>query len=197
MLGWMSNWQYARDTPTAPWRGQMTLPRKLALRTTADGIRLFQQPLEGLATLREARAPVSEAFEGTGHQFQFISTVPMGTAQEAGWKLLAKDGTFTSVGYDKQKGVLFVDRTRSGKVGFSRDFPARTEAPLKLIANSFRLNLVVDRDSVEVFANDGRVAITNLVFAPADANRLEFYAKGGKAGVASGSLWKLRTAWGK
>ena len=30
MIGWMSNWQYAADVPTSPWRGQMTVPRKLA-----------------------------------------------------------------------------------------------------------------------------------------------------------------------
>jgi len=52
-----------------------------------------------------------------------------------------------------------------------------------------------DRDSVEVFADDGRVTITDLVFAPADADKLEFYAEGGKASVVSGSFWKLRSAW--
>ena len=26
MIGWMSNWQYAAKVPTAPWRGQMTIP---------------------------------------------------------------------------------------------------------------------------------------------------------------------------
>ena len=195
MVGWMSNWQYARDTPTSPWRGQMTLPRKLALRTTADGIRLFQQPLDSLAKLRDTRVPLQESMAGTGHQFQFSSMVPMGTAQEAGWKVLANDGTFTSIGYDRRKGVLFVDRTHSGNVGFSKDFPTRTEAPLKLIGNGFRLNVVVDRDSVEVFADDGRVTLTNLVFAPANADKLEFYAEGGKAGVVSGSFWKLKSAW--
>jgi len=30
-LGWMSNWEYAHTFPTQPWRGAMTLPRKLTL----------------------------------------------------------------------------------------------------------------------------------------------------------------------
>jgi sucrose-6-phosphate hydrolase SacC (GH32 family) len=34
MMGWMDNWQYAASLPTKPWRGQMTIPRKLSLRTT-------------------------------------------------------------------------------------------------------------------------------------------------------------------
>jgi len=195
ILGWMSNWQYAADLPTSPWRGQMTLPRKLALRTTAEGVRLFQQPADSLAALREVRIPVHESLSGTGHQFQFASIVPLGSAQEAGWKVLAKGATFTSIGYDRAKGALFVDRTHSGEVAFSRDFPARAEAPLKLDGNTLRLNVVVDRNSLEVFADDGRVTITNLVFAPADADGLQFYATGGKAGVVSGSLWKLKSAW--
>ena len=109
--------------------------------------------------------------------------------------MLAKDGTFTSVGFNRAKGALFVDRTHSGEVAFSHDFPARTEAPLNLNGNTLRLNVVVDRDSLEVFADDGRVTITNLVFAPADADGLQFYATGGKAGVVSGSMWKLKSAW--
>jgi sucrose-6-phosphate hydrolase SacC (GH32 family) len=195
MIGWMNNWQYARDVPTSPFRGQMTLPRKLSLRTTSEGIRMFQQPLDGLASLRQAPTAVHETMTATGHQYQFTSIVPLGTAQEAGWKVLAKDGTFTQIGYDRAKQILFVDRRHSGDVGFSKDFPARTEAPLKLVGNTLRLDAVVDRDSLEVFADGGRVTITNLVFAPQDAHRLQFYAAGGKAGVVSGSLWKLRSTW--
>jgi sucrose-6-phosphate hydrolase SacC (GH32 family) len=195
MLGWMSNWQYAREMPTAPFRGQMTLPRELSLKTTPDGIRLFQQPIEALAKLREAPVPVHLSTSNTGHQFEFASTIPVGTAQEVGWKLLADDGTFTNIGYNKQRGMLFIDRTHSGNVGFNKDFPAKTEAPFKLTGNSLRLNFVVDRDSVEVFAGDGRVTITDLVFAPANASKMEFYASGGKPGAVSGTLWKIKSAW--
>ncbi len=57
------------------------------------------------------------------------------------------------------------------------------------------MNIIVDRDSVEVFADDGRVTITDLVFAPANAGQIEFYANGGKAGVASGTLWRIKSAF--
>jgi fructan beta-fructosidase len=195
MLGWMSNWQYADKTPTAPFRGQMTLPRRLSVKTTPDGLRLFQQPIDSLAKLRTAPRVLRETMDATGHQFEFTATMPLGTAQEIGWKLLAKDGTFTNIGYDKQRAILFVDRTHSGNVAFHKDFPARTEAPLTLTGNTLHLNVIVDRDSVEVFANNGQVALTNLVFAPADAENLEFYSKSGKAGTVSGNFWKLASAW--
>ena len=48
----MSNWQYAAKVPTQPWRGQMTIPRHLALKTVRNGIRLVQEPVEAVERLR-------------------------------------------------------------------------------------------------------------------------------------------------
>ena len=59
-MGWISNWQYANEEPTATWRGAQSLPRKLSLRRTAEGWRLVQQPTGGLSGLMEpetAQAP--------------------------------------------------------------------------------------------------------------------------------------------
>jgi fructan beta-fructosidase len=45
LLGWMSNWSYAAEVPTSPYRGTMTAPRELALR----GGRLVQRPAAEVA----------------------------------------------------------------------------------------------------------------------------------------------------
>ena len=39
-IGWMSNWTYANNVPTDPWRGSMTLPRKLQLFDNGSGLEL-------------------------------------------------------------------------------------------------------------------------------------------------------------
>src|SRR5439155_17722147 len=52
-LGWMSNWQYAGDVPTSPWRGAMTVPRELILRSTSSGLRLVQKPVREIEALRD------------------------------------------------------------------------------------------------------------------------------------------------
>ncbi len=44
MIGWMSNWSYAGAIPSAPWRGAMSLPRQLSLRTIGCSPRLIQAP---------------------------------------------------------------------------------------------------------------------------------------------------------
>ena len=50
MIGWLSNWAYAHDTPSVGWRGAMTLPRDLTLVLTESGPRLCQTAAPELAT---------------------------------------------------------------------------------------------------------------------------------------------------
>jgi sucrose-6-phosphate hydrolase SacC (GH32 family) len=45
LVAWMTNLNYTGDNPTFPWRGQMTIPRKLSLRNTSGGLRLVQAPV--------------------------------------------------------------------------------------------------------------------------------------------------------
>ncbi|GJM68980.1 hypothetical protein HMSSN036_11960 [Paenibacillus macerans] len=42
IIGWMSNWKYASETPTGTWRGAMTLPRVLSLTSRDEGVVLTQ-----------------------------------------------------------------------------------------------------------------------------------------------------------
>ena len=60
MIGWMNNWQYANQVPTSPWRGQMTIPRALSLKTYREGVRLVQQPVAALRQLRGKRFTYKE-----------------------------------------------------------------------------------------------------------------------------------------
>lgn len=192
MLGWMDNWQYAAKLPTSPWRGQMTIPRRLALRRTAEGIRLIQEPIEELNVLRE---PVSASNGINTRSFEIRSEIHLGAAQQVGWKLLATDGTYTLVGYDREAHKLFLDRTHSGLTGFSKDFPNRTEAPLVLPDDVLRVRILVDRCSIEVFAQDGALAVTELVFPPPDGKRIEWWTKGDRAGALKYDIARIRSVW--
>jgi fructan beta-fructosidase len=188
MLGWMNNWQYAGEVPTHPWRGQMTVPRKLALRETSDGLRLVQNPIDALAQLRQPWNPESDIFE-------LQATVKLGSAKEVGWILFAGDAASTVVGYDREKQQLFVERRHSGETNFSKDFPTGTTAPLQLSGDELRVNILMDRSSIEVFADDGRIALTNLIFPPPGARRVQFYSKGGETGAVKTERWSLRSIW--
>ncbi len=168
MIGWMDNWQYAAKLPTKPWRGQMTFPRELSLRQTSDGIRLYQKPIEQLDQLLDLAEKTEPA-----HSFVLAFRLNIQQGREVGLKILSDGENFTTVGYDPAKRVLFVDRTHSGLTGFNPDFPARIEAPLPMNDAGLNLEVLIDRCSLEVFADDGRVVSTNLVFPPSDAGKIE------------------------
>ncbi|MBV8551234.1 MAG: glycoside hydrolase family 32 protein [Acidobacteriaceae bacterium] len=208
MIGWMDNWQYAAQLPTSPWRGQMTFPRSLSLRKTAEGLRLVQEPYEGLKRLKGPQSGTGLAAASFGdaqsfgntdmlqtHTFLLHSEMKTGDAQQIGWRLLADSSHYTLVGYDTQRHKLFVDRTHSGLTSFSKDFPATIEAPLVLQGDTLSLDILVDRCSVEVFADGGQVTSTNLVFPPEGANGLETLAKGGRGGRISASMTEIRSIW--
>ena len=161
MLGWMDNWQYASKLPTSPWRGQMTIPREISLKTFPDGIRLIQKPARNTAG------------------FEIRAALDLAGAREAGWKLQFSNGASVLIGYNALNHEVFVDRTHSGQVAFSRDFPVRTSAPLLQTGKSIDFQILLDRNSVEVFAAGGQVTLTNLVFPPAVApRRIEFFSDG-------------------
>ncbi len=196
MMGWMNNWQYANQVPTKPWRGQMTIPRELALETFPEGIRLTQRPLTGLEGLRDRVTTFRGGNAELGSRsFEVVGAIDLAHAQEAGWKLMGKDGSYTLIGYDSARREAFVDRTHSGLTGFSKQFPARTAAPLPL-APKLQVHMLVDRNSIEVFFGNGRLAITNLIFPEAAPTRMELYSKGGSPAIPlGGEVWTLRSIW--
>jgi fructan beta-fructosidase len=53
LLGWVNNWAYANDLPTTPWKGAMSLPRKLTL----DGMMLKQTPVTNVQPMRVSITP--------------------------------------------------------------------------------------------------------------------------------------------
>ena len=127
--------------------------------------------------------------------FELDTTLPPETGGEIGWKLLGPDGTYTTLAYDPNKRELFVDRTRSGNNGFSPQFSARTGAPLPALRGSLDLTILVDRSTLDVFAQRGQVAITNLFYPPKGAVAPEFFARVDWAGRIAVERWDLRSSW--
>ncbi len=70
-----------------------------------------------------------------------------------------------------------MDRSKSGKVDFSNDFPAVTAAPVHA-GKTLRLRLFVDRSSIEAFGEDGKFVMTNLVFPSSPYNQMSFGTEG-------------------
>ncbi len=206
MIGWMNNWQYAKSVPTSPWRGAMTLPRALSLSDANGSIALLQKPVEELRSLRENTMQYHGAREADlnsklaqwpyrSQTFEMQVVIHPGTAKQIVWKLLQGEGHEMLVGFDAVNSELFLDRTKSGNVQFSDAFPSKSTAPLKLSGEPLQLHFFVDRSSVEVFAQDGRVTMTDLAFPKPDSNGLSLSASGGQIENVQFNIWKLRPIW--
>jgi levanase len=202
-ISWMSNWDYAGATPTAPWRGAMSAPRELALETVDGEIRLTQQPVTSLrilrdgdavaarnVTIREGSHPFADG-QADGKALEIDATFSLADADRFGLKVATGTGQETVIGYDVLTEELYVDRTRSGVVEFNAGFPAVHRAPLPARDGKVRIKVLLDWSSVEVFGADGEVAITDLVFPDPASDGVELFAEEGTATLEEMRVWQL------
>ncbi|MBY4934253.1 glycoside hydrolase family 32 protein [Burkholderia cepacia] len=194
-IAWMSNWDYAAKVPTTPWRGAMTLPRELSLKTIDGEPTLVVAPAAAVGAWAGGRPAGAAGGLTGGSAASALSPPPRGPGQRitvtieprhaARAGLIVRRSADGSVGtrivYDTVKRTLTLDRSRSGEANFAGTFSREHIVDLPLEHGRLRLEIVVDRGSVEVFANGGRVALTDLIFPPPDADRVAVFAEHGRA----------------
>jgi fructan beta-fructosidase len=147
-------WGNGITFPGEPFNQQMTVPCELKLRSTPAGVRMLARPVAELAVLRakthrfdgQAINPRDHLnFDPTVSQFDVRAEVEVGA--DGGFALNIAG---TPVVYDAIKKTL-----ACGDV----------IAPLAPEGKFVRLRILVDRGSLEIFGNDGQVAISRA-FAP-------------------------------
>ncbi len=95
--------------------------------------------------------------------------------------------------WDKQREQQAKQPARvENSINYKNDFALATWAPLSLCqSNSYHVDIFVDRSSVEIFVNGGRIAMTNLVFPIESYENIKLYTKGGKAEFNNIKVHKL------
>jgi fructan beta-fructosidase len=205
-LGWMNNWRYANQVPTETWRGAMTLPRELTLVSTANGVRLLQKTVSELKQIRK-ETKVSEHIKlsdeecysmEVDHELMELNlVVKLNDAKEFTLDIHHSAEEKTRIRYDRFTNLLSVDRTQSGIDGFSDSFSGISDSHVELMDDKLILQLFLDASSLEVFAQEGRAAFTNLIFPKGTNTTLSLTASGGKANVEQLSLTELSSIWSK
>jgi fructan beta-fructosidase len=201
-IGWMSNWDYALRTPTAPWRGAMTVPRELKLVGGEDGPVLAAAPVDELRQYRTEAVSLGgrvvegglNVREGTLRDGVYEIDARWGAGAKAPFGIVLKNEREERVAleFDPAAERLTLDRSRSGDITFSGRFSGFHSAPLKSRGRGVELRILVDRCSVEVFADGGRAVITDLVFPSAPYGRVELFSEAAVR-LSSFSLWGLNT----
>ncbi len=184
-LGWMSNWEYANQVPTLPWRNATTIPRELGLRQVGSEIYLTSQPVKELAKLARPVAELrnlkaSATAVNLTNRLQFSGdkfSLKLSTAQLRDFALVLSNtaGEELRIGYDAKARQYFIDRSKAGPSGFNPKFAGRHATPRLATLPAAELTLYVDATSVELFADGGLSTATELFFPskPFTAIRLE------------------------
>jgi fructan beta-fructosidase len=197
MISWMNNWQYAQDVPTAPlWRGQMAMPRQLQLdfNSFTNAYHLRQSPVHELhsyskqlftfhrQTLTSSSSNIlsntfSDTFMlfGEFHNITKTSIIRLRVQQSSDKK------EYTEIKYIGEKNEIELDRSHSGNTDFHPQFHTHYNMTLDQETPTTRvlkLQVLVDRLSVEIFVNDGKYTMTALIFPKAGDHGMELSVGG-------------------
>jgi fructan beta-fructosidase len=201
-LGWMSNWQYANNVPTTQYRSANTLARDLTLYRAGGELYLKSKPSPEIKKARAEEKKIP-TFEVKGNYevaslladnkgaYEIEMTIENKGTSKIDFSLMNEKGEKVAMYYDVVRKQFVMDRSASGIVGFSRDFPAVTVAPVRN-TDQIHLRLFIDRSSVEAFGEDGEYVMTNLVFPAEPYNRMVFSSDKGSYIVKSMNVYRLQ-----
>jgi sucrose-6-phosphate hydrolase SacC (GH32 family) len=170
--------------PDMPFNQMMLFPVRLFLRKTGDGPRMLAEPIRELGRLHKNRQrwrritltpeenPLSDL---SGELFHIRAALRIDDAEETGFVIRE-----TPVVYDIQKQELSC---------------CKKTAPLKLSNGRIHLEILVDRTSIEIFGNGGRLYMPIGVILADKPKSLEIFTRGGNTEVESLQIYELDSAW--
>jgi sucrose-6-phosphate hydrolase SacC (GH32 family) len=205
-LGWMSNWEYANDVPTSPWRSAMSIPRSLAVREVDGRWQVVQAPVREMESLRGPRervrlrkvtaaADVAKLQNATRGLYELEASLHPSDDAEFELALGTEATGRTLLHFDVPQQRLTLDRRHSGRVDFHKRFPGAAAAPLRLIDGRLTLRVFVDASSVEVFVNDGETVMTSLILPNSELHGISLAVQRGELKRADLTGWKLRSGF--
>lgn len=177
-----------------------------------EAIRKEKKEIPAFAVEADKEVEIDTLFAGNDGAFEINMNVSVTGVGMAGFKLMNEKGEYVDIYLDQAAKKLVMDRVHSGIVDFGKnsvphekeahdnrivnsinyvdDFALATWGPLSA-AKDHSLRIYVDKCSVEIFLDGGKVAMTNLVFPNIPYNSLHFYSKDGSYKVDSLTLYKL------
>ncbi|MBR2943098.1 MAG: glycoside hydrolase family 32 protein [Clostridia bacterium] len=178
MIAWMQNWDALEHLPDEKWFGQMSLPREICLKNG----RLYQQPIRELEslrvnTVRHTGVAVGERTElpGVCSRCADMEIALSGAYRRFTVNLAEGEGMKTTLTWEPEEQVLILDRRSSGT---RRAFVHKRRCVVDTCGQEIRLRVILDRNSVEVFAGEGEKTMSMVLHTPQTAAGISFEADG-------------------
>jgi len=165
-----------------PFNQQMSFPCELTLRTTDEGIRLYRWPVKEIESLYNKKHEVKQTALKPGDNplkdikaelIDLSADITLGSAQKVVFNLRG-----SVVSYDGQT------LTIPGGSGV-----------LKRWDGGMTVRILIDRGSIEVFGNEGRLSMTSYAIHEPENLDLSLTAEGGEAVVNKLVVHELKSAW--
>ena len=181
LIGWMTNSNGADEKEGMPFSGQFSFPSKLDLRTTKEGLKLYRWPIKEI-----------ESLYTKSYQFKNIS-VEKAVEKLANIKAELMD---VSIEFEPKDSLKLTVR------GLDINYNPNSESfeygnfkiPAAMIDGKVKLRVLVDRSSLELFANDGASVAT--FFAIPKADNLSVSVNGGlETKIHSLVIYELKSVW--
>ncbi len=189
-IAWMRGGEY----PDMAFNGQMSFPTELSLRSTSKGTVLCRKPVSTLSSLYVHEIIKKDKnlipgikgnlLGGMKADVIFIkTTLVQKNADSFGFVVRnGKQSNGTDIKYDCAKKILDINGVKM---------------PLEPIQGKIQLEILLDRSSIEIFANQGE-SVTSTCFTPTPGEEeLILYTQGGELMVESLEAHTLKSAWTK
>jgi len=190
LIGWMSNWNYANVVPTEKWRSAMTVPRELKLiekekysstysivnsnidsNFQTNEFLLVSNPVKELnaafiKTLSKENILTDKIFTLSSVANTIPNRIDLSTLQTTDFELVFSNNYNEKliVGYDNTKKHFFIDRRNAGVSNFHEGFATIAYGPRLVDQTKMDISLLIDKTSVELFADSGLTVMTALFF---------------------------------
>jgi len=206
IIGWLSNWQYAEDVPTKPWKNILSIPREFSLKTVSGKIKLLQKPVSELKKLRDNHYELRD-FQINGKmdialglnrkiipsELKTVFQINDPTVEEFGLELFESNNTVATIGYNRLKKQLFITREEVDVSKLNSGFSGHHFEPMETENNKIIIQLFIDSCSLELFGNNGSAVLTDLIFPKTDNLELALYSKNGTIHINNFDFWQFRS----
>ena len=185
-------WMRGGKFPNMPFNGQMTFPSELSLTKLNTGYKLIRKPVAEINSLHgkhyswENKILIPGIDENKvkkvkGDCLHIIAELDIKSSDNFGFMLRHdKKRPGVEVLYNVKRGTLSV---------------LGSTVPLMPIDNKIKLEILLDRTSVEIYANDGQAVVSNCFIPNEGVDGVVLYTNGGELGVLKLDVYKMNSAW--
>lgn len=191
-LAWMNNWDYPNNSPTVQdgFNGMDSIVRQISLKKQVDNTySLISQPVGTLNSLitstdhfKEITVMGSKKLEVQSEAYMLEADISWVDAANLGFRLRESEDKkrHIDVGIFVKDKYSYVNRTFTAQPDKSQKY-VESRAAFDTSKKNVHLKILVDKTSIEVFVDDGKITYSSEVFPNLNDKGITLFSIGGKA----------------